>query len=126
MTRFGDVEVAPDVAVAGGDRGTKEAVRALLPFLEATGANPIDTRFDAVATEQLRRFFLFKVSGLVVPQEVEDLQRFLEQRFLSVLSAAHRAGWTVLTAVVGSASGVELNFGFMTDASVTVSAYNHF
>ena len=26
MTRFGDVEVAPDVAVAGGDRGTKEAV----------------------------------------------------------------------------------------------------
>ncbi len=96
-------------------RGTKEAVRTLLPFLEMPVAGPLEARVESAPLEILRRFYLFSVSGLVVPQEEQDVPHFVERRFQSVLSAAHRAGWTVLTAAIGSPSGVSVRLGFMTD-----------
>lgn len=107
--------------MGGQRRSTKEAVRTLLPFLEAARSGPLAARVEAAPLELLRRFYLFSVSGLVVPQEEEDIQRFVECRFLSVLSAAHRAGWTVLTAAVGSASGVDVHLGFMTPSNTSTS-----
>lgn len=96
-------------------RGTKEAVRTLLPFLEMPAADPLGAGVEPDPLEILRRFYLFSVSGLVVPQEEQDVPRFVERRFQSLLSAAHRAGWTVLTAAIGSPSGVSVRLGFMTD-----------
>ena len=91
----------------------EKALRDLLPFLEAADSNKLLSRVEAVPARLLRRFYLFKVSSAALPNNVEDIQRFIEQRYQSVLSAAHRADWTVLTALVGSSSGVSLYFGFM-------------
>lgn len=102
-------------------RDTKEAVRTLLPFLETARGGPLAARVEAAPLELLRRFYLFSVSGLVVPQEEDDLPSYIERRFLSVLSAAHRAGWTVLTAAVGSTKGVDVRLGFMTASSTNPS-----
>ena len=103
--------------MTNSERGsTKQAVRTLLPFLDMPVDGSILARVEAAPLEILRRFFLFSVSGLVVPQEEQDVPRFVERRFQSVLSAAHRAGWTVLTAVVGTPSGVSIRLGFMTDS----------
>lgn len=107
--------------MAGHRRDTKEAVRTLLPFLEAARSGPLASRVEGAPLELLRRFYLFSVSGLVVPQDEDDLPRYIERRFLSVLSAAHRAGWTVLTAAVGSAHGVDVHLGFMTASSASAS-----
>jgi hypothetical protein len=92
---------------------TELAVRELLPFLEVARSAPLTLRVEAAPLELLRGFYLFSISGLVLPQEEDDVPRFVERRFLNVLSAAHRAGWTVLTAVVGSTSGVKVQLGFM-------------
>ena len=99
----------------------EEAVRTLLPFIEATAGGTIEAKTESAPLELLRRFYLFKVSGLVTLQTEKDLPRFLEQRFLNLLSAAHRAGWTVLTAAIGSSSGVEIFFGFMTKDNTSAS-----
>ena len=93
---------------------TREALRTLLPFLEVAGGDAFLSRVEAAPAEELRRFYLFSASCTVLPDGTEDIQRFIEQRYLSLLSAAHRAGWTVLTAAVGSRSGVDLQLGFMT------------
>jgi hypothetical protein len=99
----------------------KEAVRTLLPFLELPAVGSIKEGVASAPVDVLRRFYLFSVSGLVVPRNEQDVPRFVERRFQSLLSAAHRAGWTVLTAAVGSSSGVSIHLGFMTDNTSTVS-----
>jgi len=105
-----------------GDIGDiEEAGRTLLPFLEVARGGPLTARVESAPLELLRGCYLFSVSGLVVPQEEHDLPRYVERRFLSVLSAAHRAGWTVLTAAVGSAHGVDVHLGFMTASSASAS-----
>ena len=93
---------------------TREALRTLLPFLEVARGDALLSRVEAAPAEELRRFYLFSASRTVLPDGTEDIQRFIERRYLSLLSAAHRAGWTVLTAAVGSRSGVDLQLGFMT------------
>ena len=93
---------------------TREALRTLLPFLEVAGGDALLSRVEAAPAEELRRFYLFSASRTVLPDGTEDIQRFIERRYLSLLSAAHRAAWTVLTAAVGSRSGVDLQLGFMT------------
>lgn len=90
-----------------------KALRTLLPFLEVAGGDAFLSRVEAAPAEELRGFYLFRASCTVLPDGTEDIQRFIERRYLSLLSAAHRAGWTVLTAAVGSRSGVVLQFGFM-------------
>ena len=104
-------------------QGTEDAVRTLLPFLESSVGEPLEKRLETAPLEILRGFYLFSVSGLVVPQDEEDLPHFVERRFMSVLSAAHRAGWTVLTAAVGTPGGVIIHLGFMTDSSTGASPY---
>lgn len=94
----------------------REATRELLPFLEAADGDAFPTpRVEATPADILRQFYVFDVSSIAVPEGVDDIQRFIEQRYRSVLSAAHRAGWTVLTAVVGSDSGISVFLGFMTE-----------
>lgn len=88
----------------------QDAVLALLPFLET---DDVPTRVVPQPLEQLRRYYLFKVSGIAVPVNEEDVHRYAERRFQGVLSAAHRAGWSVVTAVSGSKSGIEVTLGFM-------------
>jgi hypothetical protein len=95
----------------------QDAVQNLLPFLEVANGGETETRVEASPLDLLRRFYLFSISDLVVPKEEEDIPRYIERRFMSVLSAAHRAGWTVLTAVVGSKSGAEIHLGFMTEGN---------
>ena len=92
----------------------KDALRNLLPYLEAVDSDTFLSHVEATPADLLRRFYVFDVSSVAVPEEVDDIQRFIEQRYRSVLSAAHRAGWTVLTAVVGSESGISVSLGFMT------------
>ena len=92
---------------------TEKALRDLLPFMEAAHGDALLSHVETAPAGLLRRFYLFKVSSAVLPDSVDDIQRFIEQRYRSVLSAAHRAGWTVLTAAVGSKSGVSLHLGFM-------------
>lgn len=89
------------------------AVRALLPFFDSPTEGSLKERVDAAPLDMLRRFYLFSVSGLFVQQDEQDIPRFIECRFQSLLSAAHRAGWTVLTAAMGSSSGVSIRLGFM-------------
>ena len=93
---------------------TKDALRNLLPYLEAADSDAFLSHVEAAPTDLLRRFYVFDVSSVAVPEEVDDIQRFIEQRYRSVLSAAHHAGWAVLTAVVGSESGISVSLGFMT------------
>ena len=97
------------------DAAVREATHELLPFLEAADGDAFPTRVEATPADFLRRFYVFDVSSIAVPEGVDDIQRFIEQRYRSVLSAAHRAGWTVLTAVVGSDSGISVFLGFMTE-----------
>ncbi len=92
---------------------TEKALRDLLPFLEVVHNDTLPAHVEADLGGLLRRFYLFRVSSVVLPDGVDNAQQFIEQRYRSVLSAAHRAGWTVLTAIVGSRSGVSLHFGFM-------------
>ena len=100
---------------------TEDALRTLLPFLDVAGSGPLENRVETAPVEHLRRFYLFSVSGLVLPNDESEIQRFIERRYLNLLSAAHRAGWTVLTAAVGSPAGVELYFGFMAEDSSSPS-----
>ena len=98
-------------------REIEKAVRQMLPFLEASPGDALAPYVEAVpskAEELLSRFYLFRVSSAVLPDDIDDISRFIEQRYRSVLSAAHSARWTVLTAAVGSRSGVSLYLGFMT------------
>ncbi|MCS6925432.1 MAG: ATP-binding protein [Candidatus Binatia bacterium] len=99
-------------------RDVQAALRTLLPSLEAR-SDPLEKRIESAPLRQLRGFYLFAVSGLAIAQEETDPARFIERRFLSLLSAAHRAGWTVLTAVVGSSAGVEFYVGFRAAGSTT-------
>ena len=98
-------------------REIEKAVREILPFLEASHGDALAPYVEAAPAKAgglLRRFHLFRASSVVLPDDIDDTQRFIEQRYRSVLSAAHSAGWTVLTAAVGSRSGVSLYLGFMT------------
>lgn len=92
---------------------TEKALRDLLPFMEAAHGDTLLARGETDLDRLLRSFYLFKVSSAVLPGEVDNIQGFIEQRYRSVLSAAHRADWTVLSAIVGSPSGISLYFGFM-------------
>ena len=99
------------------DREIEKAVREMLPFLEASPGDALAPYVEATPAKDgglLRRFYLFRASSAVLPDDIDDIQRFIEQRYRSVLSAAHSARWTVLTAAVGSRSGVSLYLGFMT------------
>lgn len=100
---------------------TKDAVRTLLPFLEATRGGSVEQRVEAAPLEQLRRFYLFPVGGIVISHDEGDMHRYVEKRFQSALSAAHRTGWTVLTAITGSTSGVCVDLGFMASSSADTS-----
>ena len=91
----------------------EDALRDLLPFMEAAHGDALFAHGETDLNRLLRSFYLFKVSSAVLPDDVEDIQGFIEQRYRSVLSATHRADWTVLTAIIGSSSGVSLYFGFM-------------
>ena len=62
----------------------------------------------------LRSFFVFRISAVAVPDNVEDIQHFIAHRYRSVLVAAYRAEWTVLTAIVGSEAGISVFLGFRT------------
>lgn len=107
---------------------TAKALRALLPFLEAVHDGTLPVHVEADLAGLLDRFYLFKASSVVLSDDIGDVQPFIEQRYRGVLSAAHRAGWTVLTALVGSSSGVSLYFGFMptqADSSVDSDVFKH-
>lgn len=98
-------------------REIEKAVREMLPFLEASPGDALASYVEAAPAKAgglLRRFYLFRASSAVLPDDIDDTQRFIEQRYRSVLSAAHSARWTVLTAAVGSRSGVSLYLGFVT------------
>ena len=99
------------------DRQIEKAVREMLPFLEVSPGDALAPHVEATPAKAgglLRRFYLFRASSAALPDDIDDVQRFIEQRYRSVLSAAHSARWTVLTAAVGSRSGVSLYLGFMT------------
>lgn len=100
---------------------TRDALRNLLPFLEDSDASL--SRVEPLPADLLRRFYVFNVSSIAVPEGVDDIQRFIEQRYRSVLSAAHRAGWTVLTGIVGSESGISVSLGFMDDGTSEEDPY---
>ena len=106
---------------ADGKPVTTDAVRTLLPFLEPTRGGPVEQRVEAAPLDQLRRFYLFSVGGIVIPDDEKDIHRYVEKRFQSALSAAHRAGWTVLTAITGSTLGVRVALGFMASSSTDTS-----
>lgn len=94
----------------------EDALRDLLPFL-AESQGDIRSHVETKPAQRLGGFYLFKVSSTAISDDIEDIRRFIEQRYQSVLSAAHRAGWTVLTAAVGSSSGISLHLGFMTEST---------
>lgn len=89
-----------------------KALRTLLPILD-TPQDEALVGVERFPVEELRRFYLFSASSSVLPADTQDVQQFIEKRYQSLLSAAHRAEWTLLTAAVGSGSGVTLQFGFM-------------
>ena len=98
-------------------RQIEKAVREMFPFLETSSGDTLASYVEAAPAEAgglLRRFYLFRASLVVLPDDTDDVQRFIEQRYRSFLSAAHSAKWTVLTAAVGSRSSVSLYLGFMT------------
>ena len=106
------------------DHEIEKAVREMLPFLEASPGDALAPYVEAAPAKAgglLRRFYLFRASSAVLPDDIDDTQRFIEQRYRSVLSAAHSARWTVLTAAVGSRSGVSLYLGFMTAGDTSES-----
>lgn len=109
----GQAEVRPEI---------KEALRDLLPFLEAYQGDSLLSHVEAAPIGLLRRFYLFEFSSAILPDSIDDTQRFIEQRYRGVLSASHRAGWTVLTAAVGSESGVSLHLGFLTESTTGESS----
>ena len=93
----------------------QETLHNLLPFLGAADGDKLLSYVDT-SVEFLHQFYVFEVSSIAVPNGVDDIQRFLEQQYRSILSAAHRAGWTVLTAIVGSDSGISVLLGFMAES----------
>ncbi len=100
---------------------TEKALRDLLPFMEAAHGDVlahVETDLDRLMR---RGSHLFKVSSVVLPDDVDDIQGFIEQRYRNALSAAHRAGWTVITAAVGSKSGVLLHLGFLSASGMDES-----
>ena len=90
----------------------EDALRDLLPFMVADHGDALLAHVETDLDRLMRGSYLFKVSSVVLPDDVDDIQGVIEQRYRSVLSAAHRANWTVLTAIVGSHSGVSLYLGF--------------
>ena len=100
---------------------TEKALRDLLPFLEEYQGDSLLSHVEAAPLGLLCRFYLFEFSCAILPDSIDDIQRFIEQRYRGVLSASNRAGWTVLTAAVGSESGVSLHLGFMTESTTDES-----
>ena len=101
----------------------KDALRNLLPFLEATDGDAILARVEATPTNLLRRFYVFRVFSIAVPERVDDIQRFIERRYRTVLSAAHRGGWAVLTSIVGFEAGISVFLGFMAKDGTNDASY---
>lgn len=94
-----------------------QALKNLLPLTGFDTDQSLVSRppIDIKAAEYLRQFYLFSVQDLVVTHDEGDISKFLEQRFLNLLAAAFRAGWTVLTTIVGDKHGVHFYFGLLAE-----------
>ena len=101
-----------------------DALRDLVPFLDAIDSNAFLSRIDT--QNVLGSFYVFDVPSVAVPKDVDDLQPFIERHYRSVLSAAHHAGWSVLTAIVGSEFGVSVSLGFRRNEVVESESNPHY
>ncbi len=93
----------------------KKSVADVLPSFEVGQITPISACTERSPAVYLGGFYLFPVHRIAIAKDVEDVSQFISERYLNVLTASHRAGLTVMTAVSGSRGSVQIYLGFKSD-----------
>lgn len=90
----------------------------MLPWwvMESKGDQQILACTEKLPTNYLKRFYLFLLTELNLSNNIKDIPKFINERYLNVLSASYRAGLTVLTAICGYKGKVEVYVGFLSDS----------
>lgn len=87
----------------------------LIPWIEASEEENITAYTKKFSTNFLRRFYLFSLTELTFSNEVDDIPKFINEKYLNVLAAAYKAKLTVLTAISGSKGKIQIHLGCLAD-----------
>ena len=87
----------------------EKALESLPPGL--SNENAIDYGDREALRSFLQRFYLYKVGGLTVTDDIEDRWRFVQEQFRTALSAAHLHGLTVATVLASDGGEIKLYIG---------------
>ena len=93
----------------------EDALKVLLPWSEITEASQIAECTEESPVGYLRQFYLFPIAELTLSNEVDDVAKFINGRYLNVLASSYKAGLTVMTAFTGRKGKVQVYVGFLSD-----------
>lgn len=71
----------------------------------------------------LRPFHLFSLSDLTLPSDHEDIGRFINERYQTVLSAAYYAKISIMTVIKGGSGRVKIYIGFRTQVDMDPESF---
>lgn len=93
----------------------ESALKGLLPWFEINEASKIVKYTEEFPESYLGQFYLFPITELTISNDLKDVAKFINERYLNVLAASYRAGLTVMTAITGKKGKIQVYLGFLTD-----------
>lgn len=93
----------------------ESALKGLLPWFEINEVSQIVEYTEEFPESYLGQFYLFPITELTLSNDLEDVAKFINERYLNVLAASYRAGLTVMTAITGTKGKIQVYLGFLTD-----------
>jgi hypothetical protein len=88
-------------------------LREVAPWHNISHEDSLELFTEKSPANFLGRFYLFPIEQFTISNEIEDVTRFINQRYINLLAAAHRADLTVTTTIVGHAGAVNIYVGFL-------------
>jgi len=68
-----------------------------------------------LSNHPLNRFYFYSVAEIAVSNYVEDIPKFINERYQNILAAAYSSGLSVATLIKGTKGRVEVSLGFVAD-----------
>jgi hypothetical protein len=93
----------------------KSTIKGLLPWFEINETSQVVEHTEKTPKSYLGQFHLFPITELTISNDVEDVAKFINERYLNVLVASYKAGLTVMTAITGKKGKIQIYLGFLTD-----------
>lgn len=93
----------------------ESAIKGLLPWFEINKASQIAEYTKKTPESYLGQFHLFPITELTISNDVEDVAKFINERYLNVLVASYKADLTLMTAITGKKGKIQIYLGFLTD-----------